>query len=67
MSKAFLLFCSVAGTISLFAAVAGAVPPSGNGDIVISSSGRLYAVDPEDRSETDLGPGVMPAWSPERR
>src|SRR4029453_14898746 len=64
-SRVFLLVLSVAGTISMLAAVAAADPGSGNGAIAFSSDGRLYTVDPGDGSETDLGPGIMPSWSPD--
>jgi Tol biopolymer transport system component len=64
-SRVFLLVLSVAGTISMLAAVAAADPGSGNGAIAFSSDGRLYTVDPGDGSETDFGPGTMPSWSPD--
>jgi Tol biopolymer transport system component len=63
--KAFLLLVSVAGAICAVAAAAAADSGSGNGAIVYGSNGRLYAVDPTGGPETDLGPGTMPAWSPD--
>ena len=44
---------------------AGASGLPGNGLIAFASDGRLYAVDPTEGAEVDLGPGASPSWSPD--
>jgi Tol biopolymer transport system component len=53
---------AVAGVLLLPGAASGG---PGNGKIAFGSGGRIYAVDPAEGAETDLGPGVLPAWSPD--
>lgn len=58
-------------TLAILAAVGFLLLPGaatggpGNGKIAFGSDGRIYAVDPAGGAETDLGPGVLPAWSPD--
>ena len=63
LRRSLLLAATFVAAVTLTTSAAPAAP--GNGAIVGSGQGRLYAVDPETGAERDLGPGGSASWSPD--